>query len=505
MTGEQAAASRPGPAWWLIAGIIIAALFALQWRLEVAGPWGSDGSYYLQIARHVAEGDGLVTSVCLYDQGLRTLPAPTNAYPLLPLLLGLTSHVVPLQIAATVLPRMFFAIDLFLLFALASRVGGTYVGIAAVFLLGLNPSFFAWTCYPYSEGLAFFFALSALLFFHRATERGAALHYALCGVLAGLAFLTRSQMLFLAIAIGAVLLGAALRRNVRWTAVAVFAAGFLITILPWVIYLTTFVRPFQLSALIGTYSETPALPMFDQQVPTSGPLAYFADRLHGVLVMFNPLSDFSFVSSFGFAALLVPIAAVYVLVKRRWHGGLTALATAAAGLLMCAVLLSSHNRFFLEWLFSYRHGLPFIFLLVAAIAQLTGRYARATALVLVVISALMNVPRVVALTRQPRAEWPSVAEKQLAFWLAKHDPHAIILSTEAQDLAVATRANFRWAACQQSPREILRVLELVRTDYVLVYEQEQACPFAHGLDAKVIPVTSFGDAPNRIMLLKVRR
>jgi hypothetical protein len=44
----------------------------------------ADGLYYYQVAQHVAngDGDGLVTSVSLYGQGLRDMPTPTNAQPL---------------------------------------------------------------------------------------------------------------------------------------------------------------------------------------------------------------------------------------------------------------------------------------------------------------------------------------------------------------------------------------------------------------------------------------
>jgi hypothetical protein len=39
----------------------------------------------------------------------------------------------------------------------------------------------------------------------------------------------------------------------------------------------------------------------------------------------------------------------------------------------------------------------------------------------------------------------------------------------------------------------------------VVYEPEQACPFAKGLGRALTPVATFGLAPNRIVLLKVRR
>src|SRR6266851_2521552 len=38
------------------------------------GPYGLDGGNYFQIARHVADGDGLQTSISLYHLGLTKLP-----------------------------------------------------------------------------------------------------------------------------------------------------------------------------------------------------------------------------------------------------------------------------------------------------------------------------------------------------------------------------------------------------------------------------------------------
>jgi hypothetical protein len=229
------------------------------------------------------------------------------------------------------------------------------------------------------------------------------------------------------------------------------------------------------------------------------------DRLSGVAVMFDPFSNLSFVSSFGVAAFLVPLAVAYAIYRRRWAGGALAAAVAAAGVLLCGVLLLAHNRFFMEWLFGYRHGLPFVFLLVVAMAQLNGRYIRVVASALVVVSLVVLLPRSYAFAIEPPAAWPSRTEQDLAAWLAQHDPNAIILTTNAQPLSVVSRANFRWAACQQSPHEIERLLKLTRTDYVLVYEREQACPFATGAGALMIPVASFGTAPDRILLGRVRR
>ena len=487
---------------WLIAASIITVLFTLQSLRRVAnGPWGVDGSYYMQVARHVAAGDGLLTSVCLYDQGLRSLPSRTNIYPLWPLLLGFSARILPLQYASTFLPRVFFILDLILLFALTDRIAKGYWAFTAILLLGLNSSFFSSTCYPYTEGLALGCMLGALLMFDVADRGRQPIHYALCGVIAGLAFLTRSQMLFVGIALAIVLIV----MRASWLALASFCAGYAVTVLPWIGYLTTFIKPLTPAALIGMYSETPGLPAFDQHVAVHGFRGYLADRLGGVLVMFNPLSEFSFVRSFGAAALLIPIAAVYLLWRRRWVGGALAAATALTGFLLCAALLEAHNRFFLKWLFGYRHSLPFILLLVIATVQMNGRYSRIIVMLLVAASIAMYVPRVIVFATEPPLVWPSRGEKQLVSWLQRNDRSAILLTTNAQALAVVSDAYFRWTTCEQSPAEIARVLQLVRTDYVLVYEEEKRCSFARGLDARANPLMSFGDAPNRIVLLKVAR
>ena len=43
------------------------------------------GAYYYQVARYVADGDGLVTSVSNFHNGLKQLPDTVTFYPLWPL------------------------------------------------------------------------------------------------------------------------------------------------------------------------------------------------------------------------------------------------------------------------------------------------------------------------------------------------------------------------------------------------------------------------------------
>lgn len=469
---------------------------------------GVDGSYYFQVARHVAAGRGLVTSVCLYHQGLKRLPAKTNIYPLWPLLLGGAGRVMGMTNAARLLPRLIFLVDLLLLYLLTLRVAERTVGLNAVtwkgfdvghlvvLLFGCNPIFFSSASYPYTEALAFLMIFASLL----AMERSGGL----AGALAALAFLTRSQNIVFA----AALLGALLIVR-RWRSAGAFAAAFLIVIMPWVAFLMTFIKPFTPAALIGMYSETPQLPMFDQSVPVHGLTEWIAERVRGALVAFNPASEMSFVHSFGLAALLVPLAAIHAVWRRVRGVSLMPLAVLLSGAALSFVLIFVHQRFFLQWLFGYRHGLPFILLLMLALVELIGRGEIAARSIAVTVSIISIATGALTIARtsiwHPHA-WPPAEEAQLTIWLMQHDPNAIVLSTHAQVLSAISGGNFRWAACQEDPQEIRQVISLVKTDYVAAYDGEQACPFLRGLVGRELEIIAiFGQAPRRLFLMRVRR
>src|SRR5207248_3077733 len=89
-----------------------------------AGPFENDPSYYLQAARHVAEGDGLTSSVSLYHEGVNPLPQPYDVYPLWPVVLGATATVIGVIAAANVLPQLLFIVDLVLFYLLANKLSG---------------------------------------------------------------------------------------------------------------------------------------------------------------------------------------------------------------------------------------------------------------------------------------------------------------------------------------------------------------------------------------------
>lgn len=99
-----------------------------------------DGAYYYQVARHVRDGDGFVTSVSLYNDGFKRLPHQALFYPLWPLLLGLTGRVLDLQLAAQILPETLYFVALALLYALANHVASAF-GLEGTFCCaGPSPS-----------------------------------------------------------------------------------------------------------------------------------------------------------------------------------------------------------------------------------------------------------------------------------------------------------------------------------------------------------------------------
>src|SRR5215210_5972731 len=64
------------------AAVIIGVLTVLRMMKGAGGPpYGVDASYYFQLARHIANGEGFVTTVSLYHEGW-ILPSKTTIYPL---------------------------------------------------------------------------------------------------------------------------------------------------------------------------------------------------------------------------------------------------------------------------------------------------------------------------------------------------------------------------------------------------------------------------------------
>lgn len=503
--------------------LLLTSILVLLLPLKIAmrpgeGPYGLDASYYYQIARHVAEGDGLLTSVSLYHEGLDPLPAPARIYPLWPLLLGMAGRMIGMQAAANVLPAGLYFADLILLYllgnAIAVRMRGTAVlaagaisleaGHVAVLLFATNRLFLTSTSHPYTEGLAFGMAFASLLLTDSAAERSSDARFAGAGLLAGLAFLARSQMVIVAATVLPLLLCAAYRSRALVRGSAVYGAGLIAGIAPWFLYRS--MKPVPRTD-IGSFTIW---------VDSASAAAYFADRLPGLAVAFDPGSTLSYFGSFGAATALVPVAllaAIIDFVQRRFAGvrictPSTLLVASAIGITLAshAILTHRHAQFFLPWLFGWRHGLPFIFGLTVAVIYLAThrsapiRFGVTAVIALTVITGALHGIR---MARQPRIE-PTKAQRLFTEWMRKLPEPPTILTTNPQQLGMLTRGRFHWITCTEAPAQTHQMLVRLPIDYVVITEAEAPCPFVQ-LPNELVPRYLFGDPGERMIVLARRR
>lgn len=452
--------------------------------------FGLDAAYWYQVARNVAEGEGLVTSVSLYHAALEPLPQRSPMiYPAWPLLLGYTGRVMGMMSAALLLPKLFYLLDLALLYMLSVAVtrsmGGLQrpslifpAGTLVVLLFAANEMFFYATAHPYSEGLAFAAAFSAFLCFDQ-TVRHREMSWALAsGFFAGLAFLSRTQMFSVGAGIGLVLLWHAARdrRSLRLLIAAALPLAAMVT---WW-YLFIFNAPVQRADVAW----------FQMWVETDTFWEWLTDRMTGFIVGFHAFSSLSYVKLFGPAAYLPPLALASVGLRKLSarsedspsQPGSVASALILTGVISFATLNLFHEQFFLPWLFGWRHGLPYLFLILPSIAYFLlparHRWVRWAVILVVVFSAVLGLKSIVETTGDRQNMSPLPAEVEMFQWLDQNHPGVpTLLTTHAQNLAVFSDANFHWTTCEDSPEQTLEMIERLPIDYVIVYRGEERCPY----------------------------
>ena len=488
------------------AALIIGALAVLR-MLKGAGdpPYGVDASYYYQLARHVMNGEGLVTTVSLYHEGW-VAPAKTPIYPLWPLVLGYTGRAIGLAHAADLLPRLFYILNLVLLYLLATRIGAQelskrwWVPNTAhwiVLIFGLAPRYFGATTHPYTEGLAFamaFAAFLALARFERTRGLGAV---ALSGLFAGLAFLARTQMVGVAIGCFLALAWFALRDARSRIATIIWSLAALATVAPWFLFIG-FIPGVTASTLPRV-----TLPRFEgwTEFPTAA--QWLAQRATSLGVMFDPSNPYSYVQSFGIVAFLVPLALIAWFFDRRKPASLLNTAVLIAGVFFFFNLMLYHSEVWMPWLFGWRHGLPYIFLIALAVPWLvarSGRFAPAIAVVLL-ISVVMSAYKVAAFVRAPDPKL-SRGEVELVQWLESTKASAI--TSNAQILGSMTDAPLYWTHCEASGESTKAMLRQMPVRYVIMYGSEAKCRFATEAGAMRI-VRVFGEPGRRLFVLEPLR
>ncbi|HUR79266.1 MAG TPA: hypothetical protein VM733_00775 [Thermoanaerobaculia bacterium] len=491
------------------AAVIIGALTLLRFAKGAGGPpYGIDASYYFQLARHVMRGEGLVTTVSLYLEGW-VVPARTQIYPLWPLVMGYAGRVIGLERAADLLPRIFYVTSLVLLYLLAMRIALRFGGLRihrwlpdsahfVVLIFGLAPRYFGATTHPYTEGLGFTMAFASFLFLERYERTRSLVSIALCGVFAGLAFLTRTQLVGVAVGCFLALAWLAIRDTKARIGTLVWSAAAIVTITPWLLFLG-FIPGVTKNTL--PHVELPAFAGWTQ-LPSR--TEWLMQRATSLGVMFNPYDPYSYVQSFGIVAFLVPLALIAVVVHRgKTPKTLLTNAVLIAGVFFFFNLMLYHSEVWMPWLFGWRHGLPFILLIALAVPWLVaraGRFATAVAFVLIV-SVLMSAQNVIAFVRSPDVEL-SRAETELVAWMNSRPVSAI--TTNAQIFGSMSDAHLYWTYCDASGASTKAMLAKMPIRYVILYEREAQCRFAKEADPMRLAGV-FGEPGRRIFVLEPLR
>jgi hypothetical protein len=497
------------------AAVIIGALTLLRFAKGAGDPpYGIDASYYFQLARHVMRGEGLVTTVSLYHEGW-VAPAKTSIYPLWPLLLGYAGRAIGLARAADLLPRVLYVVDLVLLYLLASRIAIRFGGLRlsrhwwmpdsahwVVAIFGLAPRFFGATTHPYTEGLGFAMAFASFLMlerYERTRGLGAA---ALSGAFAGLAFLTRTQLVGVAIGCFLALAWLAIRDKPARLGTVVWSLAAVAAITPWLLFLGF------VPGLMENDLPRVELPRFAgwSELPTR--TEWLMQRASSLRVMFDPSNEYSYVQSFGVVAFLVPLAAIAALVtwggpKAATHATLLTNAVLVAGVFFFFSLMLYHSEVWMPWLFGWRHGLPYILLIALAVPWLVaraGRFAPAIAIVLL-LSVAASARNVVAFVQSPDPEL-TPAERELVTWMNARPMAA--MTTNAQILGSMTDAHLYWTYCDAPGESTRAMLAKLPITHVILYEREARCRFI--VEADPLRVAAiFGEPGHRVFVLQPLR
>jgi hypothetical protein len=522
----------------LVLGLLALAIPKSVFNPYPVGPFSDDGSLYYQVARHVQEGDGLKSSVSLYNAGFRDLPSATNVYPLWPLLLGYSARGVGLNRAASILPEFFYFCSLGLLYWLTllgfRSIGGDpalirWKGVSildaghlVVAIFGLNPILFRYSSFPYTEPMAFTLAFAALITGSYAIPgRRPGLTLA-AGALAGLAYLTRSQMLGLMLALP---IAALLTSRAGLRQAATLLLGSALAVVPWLLYLVHSFPTLSLQSLLDpTFLRVPShLTPFDLLVRSPTLWAHLADRLHGVRLAFDPVKKVtSYLGSFGDVAYLVPLALVCATARtaaaHSWkpdgpgRGKLLPLVTTTTfplwaisltGLLLLLPVHELHANRWGGWFFGFRPGLPLIILIVAsATVLLTSPWwwrIPAIALLLMGVYQAALGTRHVLWSRDLYSS-PNGAQRELASWIEAQSRLPVIATAGANAFGAITRGLYHDVECGDPRRQMLVYLDELHVEYVLAAERQKECRFVTSISDRLRPAQVFGSGPERLTL-----
>lgn len=445
--------TSPSARQWALLVVLVAPM--LTWKLDFNAhtfhaSW--DGSYYTNIARHVRNGDGLVSSVSLYHRGFRELPDVAPTYPLWPLVYGHTAKLFPEEDIIDVgigLATFLYAVMLVFAFLWGRRLfveppferfPAFTAGHVVVLVFGLHAELFEYTSLPYTEGLAYALLMIALWRFTRLFPEGGWRAGLEIGLWLGLLELARSQLIVVAIAaFGALAWTAAAGRDRRQAASLGGAAlSFGAILVAYGLHLSRFAHDFGPMAFVTAsklYASDDLSPV-RRLVETSGAWDYIRDRASGFEVAYSWRHKLSFRKTFYTFQYAVPLVLPFALlagarllrehgprdVWRRMTAGRTSLwwTVWLVAIGAYAMFHLIHKDFMVEWNFARRQAAVCGLLFALCIVWLLrSRYATAVALGLVVLcaGAVDGYAKLASMTRKVEDRKESPYRPKLIEWL----------------------------------------------------------------------------------------
>ncbi len=458
----------------LVLAALLLGLFALKLSHAAHEPdYGPDASYYHDIAAHVRDGDGLVTDVSLFNAGYTDFPHSTSVYPLWPLVLGLSARVVPIDLAATWLPTLFFFAGIILVYRLARRLvpgplfpetwSVLHAGHLAALVYALTNAMFLNTTRPFTEGLAYLLLVIAL-YRAEAMLRAPKIWRGLeLGLWLGLVMLTRSQLVLAAMAVLCTLAWATLRLGWRRWLPPTLACllGLAVPLGLQLAHLASFADAPRLAYLLrfDLVRDPSDLAPMQVMVETDGPLAWLADRARGIPLAFGT-GNFSYFHCFGVWSAALTLSVPFLLLDAwralqrrslglgRWLHEPAHLFTLCFALLAIGGVLSLHTvhkAVFTPWNFGTRHALTAGFAIFAAILYLGRRPALGRLLALFIVCAgtffgFYRIDRKIRDTSHEHVTWTTAHNRPIVEWLQQRalaEPGLVVVGPdiEVQKLA----------------------------------------------------------------------
>lgn len=510
-----------------------------------------DGGFYTDVARHLRDGDGFVTCVSLYHQGFPSFPYPTTIYPLWPLLLGFAARLgAPLPEAGTYLASFFYGTTLVFAYLwgrsfddrdlFGAVAPGFTMGHLALLAVGVHREFYEFTSWPYTEGLAYTLGFALLWQADRSLRAPSAAGGALCGLLAGLSFLARSQLLVVGVAVAAAAAAnLPARRALRGTVLflAAFAAAAATVVAPYAIHVARLVVVDPLVAMLrfDAAHVTGGLSFVPMLVPTAGPFDFLRDRLPGLWEAFRPAGRYAYARSFGPIAWALPLAAAVTAFDaagrlRARRGAVRAawrrltrtdarrLVIPCLAALAFLSLQAIHKKYYVPWNFARRQALVVLFAFLLALRHLAHHPrggVRLLALVLAAGTLTTGLAGVVAIAdkriRKPdptaRPGYRAALRRFLADRRALEGDLVVGLTAqEPQKIAWRTDGiGYHWIHKTTKPHDLAVLAERLGMRYVLVHRDAERWPLFRTPVFERLFVPEDGARPRRYAGYRVYR